>query len=72
MAIEITVVRRPEGPGEGQGRVSRGPKDPRGAQGAPGRVPERKRPRKAKVSAVCVLGKGRKEEKKSKGSFKKS
>jgi hypothetical protein len=42
------------GVGGGLGRV------PRGAQGAPGRVPERKRSRKVKEGAICVLEKGRK------------
>jgi hypothetical protein len=68
--IEITVVRKPKGPG-GQERVPRGPKGPQGAQCTPGRVLERKRPRKTKVSAVCFLGKGRKEKKESKAHLKK-
>jgi hypothetical protein len=55
MVTGVTVVTGPRiwGAGAGLGRV------PRGAHGAPGRVPERKRPRKVKEGAVCVLEKGR-------------
>jgi hypothetical protein len=44
----------PKGAEGGGGRVSRGAL-------LPGRVPERKRPKKAKKDPVCVLEKGRKE-----------
>jgi hypothetical protein len=62
----VTVVTRPRIRGDGGGleRV------PRGAQGAPGRVPERKRPKKLKEGAVCVLEKGRKKKKESKAHLK--
>jgi hypothetical protein len=62
----VTVVIGPRiwGAGRGLGRI------PRGAQVATGRVPERKRPRKVKEGAVCVLEKGRKKRKESKAHLK--